>query len=154
MLTCRDIVALCTEFVEGTLSPERRRAVEDHLARCPWCAEYVRQLQVVRDVTRRNPAVRGAHAPELAQSMGRSAPNRVPGPTPLVGANRQKSPPRPPNAGAAPSNRPPPPAPDVGPAPRPEAEAPPNWDQLIALYRSMQSEWAAAGENLEGSPGK
>ncbi len=49
-MTCRDISQLCTEHAEGALSVERTRAFEKHLAGCPRCEEYVRQLRVVRDI--------------------------------------------------------------------------------------------------------
>jgi anti-sigma factor RsiW len=44
-LTCRDVVAILTDYLEGALSVEDRRRVEDHLAICDGCTSYLRQLR-------------------------------------------------------------------------------------------------------------
>jgi anti-sigma factor RsiW len=44
-LECRELVELVTEYLEGALSPEERTRFELHLAICPGCAAYVRQLR-------------------------------------------------------------------------------------------------------------
>ncbi len=44
-LECRELVELVTEYLEGALPPEERTRFELHLAICPGCAAYVRQLR-------------------------------------------------------------------------------------------------------------
>jgi anti-sigma factor RsiW len=44
-LECRELVELVTEYLEGVLAPEERTRFERHLAICPGCAVYLRQLR-------------------------------------------------------------------------------------------------------------
>jgi anti-sigma factor RsiW len=43
-LACRELVELVTDYLEGALAPEERTRFELHLARCPGCTVYLRQL--------------------------------------------------------------------------------------------------------------
>ena len=48
-LACRDVVELVSDYLDESLDPPLAAAVERHLALCPACIEYVRQLrQTVR----------------------------------------------------------------------------------------------------------
>ena len=44
-LTCRELVALLTDFLEGVLPPSTCRRVEAHLATCPDCTAYLAQIR-------------------------------------------------------------------------------------------------------------
>lgn len=44
-LTCREVVELVTDYLEGVLAPEDRRRVEDHLAGCDGCTTYLEQMR-------------------------------------------------------------------------------------------------------------
>ncbi len=44
-LSCREIVELVTEYVEGTMDVELRVAFEAHLAGCDGCAHYLEQIE-------------------------------------------------------------------------------------------------------------
>ncbi len=44
---CRDLVELVIDYLEGTLAPAVRRDVDDHLAECPDCVEYLDQFRTV-----------------------------------------------------------------------------------------------------------
>jgi predicted anti-sigma-YlaC factor YlaD len=44
-ITCREIVELTTEFLEGTLAPDVGRRFVDHLAQCPGCENYLEQVR-------------------------------------------------------------------------------------------------------------
>jgi anti-sigma factor RsiW len=44
-LICRDAVALMTDYLDGALPHRDRRRLERHLAGCPNCTEYLRQLR-------------------------------------------------------------------------------------------------------------
>ena len=44
-MTCRDLVELVTEYLERTLPAADRVRFEEHLATCPPCEEYLRQMR-------------------------------------------------------------------------------------------------------------
>jgi anti-sigma factor RsiW len=44
-LTCRHVVELVTDYLEGTLPWRDRRRVERHLAACDGCTTYVEQMR-------------------------------------------------------------------------------------------------------------
>ena len=46
-LACIDAIELITDYLEGALSDADRRRLEEHLASCPGCTEYLAQLQAV-----------------------------------------------------------------------------------------------------------
>ena len=50
-LTCKEIVELVTEYLEGRLPRRERKRFESHIAKCPWCTAYLEQMrQVIRDL--------------------------------------------------------------------------------------------------------
>jgi anti-sigma factor RsiW len=46
-MTCKELVELVTDYLEGRLPLHERTRFEMHLCYCDWCAEYVRQLREV-----------------------------------------------------------------------------------------------------------
>ena len=60
---CQDCVALLGEYIEGTLSPEASRALEDHLSTCPPCITFVRTYRATRKLCR------AAMAREMPQQL-------------------------------------------------------------------------------------
>lgn len=44
-LTCIDFVEIVTEYLEGTMSAKDRRRFEEHLAACPGCTAYLKQIR-------------------------------------------------------------------------------------------------------------
>jgi anti-sigma factor RsiW len=48
-LVCRDAVALMTDYLEGRLAPDDAARLEDHLAACPHCSEYLAQIRITID---------------------------------------------------------------------------------------------------------
>ena len=44
-MTCGELVALITDFLEGTLPAGDRRRFEEHLADCSDCAAYLDQMR-------------------------------------------------------------------------------------------------------------
>ncbi len=52
-LTCHELVELVTDYLEGVLSPFDQRRFEAHLATCPDCPEYVRQIKLTIDLSGR-----------------------------------------------------------------------------------------------------
>ena len=45
-LTCRDVVELVTDYLEGQIADVERRAMDEHLGGCPGCVEYIRQMRL------------------------------------------------------------------------------------------------------------
>ena len=52
-LTCKQLVELVTEYLEGTLPPEERTRFEAHLAVCSPCDTYLEQMRRTIDLTGR-----------------------------------------------------------------------------------------------------
>ena len=46
-VVCQELVELVTGYLEGALTPARRRAVEAHLLGCGNCSAYVEQMRTV-----------------------------------------------------------------------------------------------------------
>lgn len=44
-MPCAKLVERVTDYLEGALDVEDRARLEDHLAVCPHCVRYLRQLQ-------------------------------------------------------------------------------------------------------------
>lgn len=44
VLSCREIVELVTDYLEGDLDADTMTALETHLDLCPGCARYVEQI--------------------------------------------------------------------------------------------------------------
>ena len=44
-LTCRELVELVTDYLEGALSAEERGLFEDHLRECDGCAGHLDQME-------------------------------------------------------------------------------------------------------------
>src|SRR5579883_2778725 len=49
-MDCHEIEELSGAYALDALSPEERKAVDEHLADCPKCAQEIRQLQAVVDL--------------------------------------------------------------------------------------------------------
>jgi anti-sigma factor RsiW len=45
-LVCRQAVSLMTDYLDGSLSSSDARRLERHLADCPDCTEYLKQLRI------------------------------------------------------------------------------------------------------------
>ena len=44
-LSCQEVVALVTDYLEQVLLPEIQTAVDEHVAGCPGCRTYYDQMQ-------------------------------------------------------------------------------------------------------------
>ena len=45
VLSCREIVELVTDYLEGELDAQTSTALEVHLELCPGCARYLEQIR-------------------------------------------------------------------------------------------------------------
>ncbi|MGE5274537.1 MAG: anti-sigma factor family protein [Verrucomicrobiota bacterium] len=52
-LTCKEVVELVTEYLEGGLSAHERGRFEEHLGFCDWCVTYLEQMRQTVDSTGR-----------------------------------------------------------------------------------------------------
>jgi predicted anti-sigma-YlaC factor YlaD len=44
-IVCREFVELATDFLEGAMPDETLELVEEHLAMCDWCRDYLHQIE-------------------------------------------------------------------------------------------------------------
>jgi predicted anti-sigma-YlaC factor YlaD len=45
-LVCKEVVELITDYLEGALLPEKRAQLEEHVAGCPGCRNYIEQVRL------------------------------------------------------------------------------------------------------------
>ena len=64
-LDCREVVELVTAYLEGTMAPDERRQLDQHLAACEGCQDYLEQMRTVIRVVGR-PAVDAVPAETMA----------------------------------------------------------------------------------------
>ncbi len=55
MITCRDLAELLLDFVDGSLPPEHRERIEQHLQLCPPCVAYLQTYRATIQLTRKLP---------------------------------------------------------------------------------------------------
>ena len=55
-MTCRDLVELVTDYLEGALPDHDRVRLEAHLAGCTYCEDYIAQMRQTIRVLGRLPA--------------------------------------------------------------------------------------------------
>jgi anti-sigma factor RsiW len=44
-ITCKQVVEIITDYLEGSLNPEDRKRFEDHLQDCSGCRTYLEQMR-------------------------------------------------------------------------------------------------------------
>jgi len=49
-LSCRELVELVTDYLEGVLAVDERLRFEDHIARCGGCKIYLEQIRQTIDL--------------------------------------------------------------------------------------------------------
>lgn len=63
-LSCRELVELVTDYLDGALSPSARERFEAHMAECEGCEAYVEQIRSTIELTGRTRALE--QRPEVA----------------------------------------------------------------------------------------
>ena len=48
-IVCREFVELATEYLDDALPEPTLEIVEEHLAMCDWCREYLREIRTTAD---------------------------------------------------------------------------------------------------------
>ena len=73
-LACVDGVRMLMDYLEGTLGPEDRAAIESHVSGCPLCVAFVESYRQTPRILR---AATAASLPEdLAESLRRFLASR------------------------------------------------------------------------------
>jgi anti-sigma factor RsiW len=67
MMTCRELVELLCDFIDGELTAEQRRHIEEHLGDCPPCVIYVETYRLTITMSRKLPT--GPLPPQLAERL-------------------------------------------------------------------------------------
>jgi len=44
-MSCRELVEVITDYLEGTMSDRDRARFEAHLRECPYCVNYLQQMR-------------------------------------------------------------------------------------------------------------
>ncbi len=50
-LTCRELVEIVTDYVEGALPPGEQRRFDEHLAECDGCETYLEHIRTTIELT-------------------------------------------------------------------------------------------------------
>ncbi len=67
-MTCREVVELMTEYLEGSLSAADRARFEQHISGCDGCTAYLAQLRMARMLMGRS-AIEPVPEPMKAELM-------------------------------------------------------------------------------------
>lgn len=66
-LTCKELVELVTDYLEGSLPPSDRRRFEEHLVVCDGCTSYLESISLTIRVAGR--LTEGDLLPEMEQAL-------------------------------------------------------------------------------------
>jgi anti-sigma factor RsiW len=67
MMTCRELVELLIDYLDGDLPEDRRRRLEMHLQMCPPCLVYLETYKATIRLTKRLPCT--PPPPELLERL-------------------------------------------------------------------------------------
>jgi len=73
MLTCKELVAHSSDYLDGQMTLRQRLAVRAHLAMCGNCRRFIRQMKLTQAVIRQMPE---EELPELDALAERLAQDR------------------------------------------------------------------------------
>lgn len=73
MLTCKELVAHSSDYLDGQLTLRERLAMRAHLAMCGNCRRFIRQMKLTQAVIRQMPE---GELPELDALAERLAQDR------------------------------------------------------------------------------
>lgn len=55
-IVCREFAELATEYLDGAMPDETLELVEEHLAMCDWCRDYLDQIETTTHAVAADPA--------------------------------------------------------------------------------------------------
>jgi len=67
MFTCKESIDLLLDYLDGTMSEEQARHLEEHLAACPPCIDFLRTYRATPSICRR--ALHREMPEELSQRL-------------------------------------------------------------------------------------
>nr|WP_298147360.1 zf-HC2 domain-containing protein [uncultured Pseudomonas sp.] len=76
MLSCKELVAQSSDFLDGHMSLRKRLAVRLHLAMCQNCQRFIRQMRLSQAVLRRLPQGKSPELDALAAKLAELRRNR------------------------------------------------------------------------------
>jgi predicted anti-sigma-YlaC factor YlaD len=62
-IVCREFAELATEYLEGAIPDPTLELVEEHLAMCDWCRDYLHQIRTTARAVAAEPEAGGAGPP-------------------------------------------------------------------------------------------
>lgn len=71
MLSCKELVAHSSDYLDGQLSLRERFNVRTHLALCRHCRRFIRQMKVTQGVLRKLPDAAIPELDALAERLAR-----------------------------------------------------------------------------------
>jgi predicted anti-sigma-YlaC factor YlaD len=66
-IVCREFAELATDYLDGALPDATLELVEEHLAMCDWCRDYLVQIEATSAAAAHTPAA--APAPETLDAL-------------------------------------------------------------------------------------
>lgn len=69
MLSCKQLVAHSSEFLDGQLGLRKRMSVRLHLAMCEHCRRFIKQMRLSQAVLRQLPPGQSAELDQLATKL-------------------------------------------------------------------------------------
>lgn len=76
MLTCKELVAHSSDYLDGQLTLRQRLAVRAHLAMCGNCRRFIRQMKLTQAVIRQMPDEELPELDALAERLARDRRNQ------------------------------------------------------------------------------
>ncbi|EZH82251.1 MAG: zf-HC2 domain-containing protein [Comamonas sp.] len=76
MLTCKELVAHSSDYLDGQLTLRQRLAVRAHLAMCGNCRRFIRQMKLTQAVIRQMPEGELPELDTLAERLAQSRRNQ------------------------------------------------------------------------------
>ena len=69
-IVCREFAELATEYLEGAMPDATLELVEEHLAMCDWCTDYLQQIRTTARAVAAQPESAGeGPAPETLDDL-------------------------------------------------------------------------------------
>ncbi|WP_161866516.1 anti-sigma factor family protein [Pseudomonas yangonensis] len=76
MLTCKELVAHSSDYLDGQMTLRQRLAVRAHLAMCGNCRRFIRQMKLTQAVIRQMPEGELLELDALAERLAQSRRNQ------------------------------------------------------------------------------
>ena len=69
MLSCKDLVAHSSDYIDGHLGVRKRMSVRMHVAMCMNCRRFIKQMRLSQAVLRQLPRRQHAELDEIADKL-------------------------------------------------------------------------------------